>query len=148
MSESKSGYTIQGIHLIKSQFERYKYIPRDKLRNSFDLKISSELKGENIICDLTALLQIIDENDSPAVRFEVTYRGIFEKIGSTSLNSKAFANVNAPAIMFPYIREHITNISLKCGYNAVILPPFNFQAFYDEKKERESNAKDEDSQKE
>ncbi|MDR1097091.1 MAG: protein-export chaperone SecB [Tannerella sp.] len=28
--------------------------------------------------------------------------------------------------MFPYIREHITNISLKGGIGAIILPPVNF----------------------
>lgn len=28
--------------------------------------------------------------------------------------------------MFPYIREHITALSLKAGLGSIILPPINF----------------------
>jgi preprotein translocase subunit SecB len=37
-----------------------------------------------------------------------------------------FGKINGAAIIFPYIREHITNIFLEAGIGAIILPPVNF----------------------
>jgi preprotein translocase subunit SecB len=48
-----------------------------------------------------------------------------EKISSDFVNSP-FARINAPAIAFPYIRSFISNFTLNCGYNPVMLPSFNF----------------------
>lgn len=142
MEKIKSGYTIQGIHLVKSNFERPKYIPKDQLKNIIDLTINSEAKNDNIICELTTDFKILDQKEEVAVKLGVTFRGVFQKVGETKLEIDYFANVNAPAIMYPFVREHITNISLKCGYNAVFLPPYNFQHFYHERLAKKSVKKD------
>lgn len=52
--------------------------------------------------------------------------GIFEKIGDSTLNPEDFGKVNGAAIIFPYIREQLTNLSAKAGIGLIILPPFNF----------------------
>ena len=53
--------------------------------------------------------------------------GIFECIGESQLKDyEKFGKINGAAIIFPYIREHITNLSMKAGLGPIILPPVNF----------------------
>ncbi len=47
----------------------------------------------------------------------------------------SFANVNAPAIAFPYLRAFVSNITLQSGINPVILPSINFIKLSEENKE-------------
>jgi preprotein translocase subunit SecB len=61
------------------------------------------------------------------VKIKVKMVGIFECIGETELHDfEEFGRINGSAIIFPYIREHIANVSLKAGIGAIILPPINF----------------------
>ncbi|NCD10471.1 MAG: preprotein translocase, partial [Negativicutes bacterium] len=38
-------------------------------------------------------------------------------------------NVNGAAIIYPYIREHLTSLSVKAGVGIILLPPANFAAY-------------------
>lgn len=58
----------------------------------------------------------------------VSSRGIFEsdtEIDLEFLNS-SMVQVNAPAILFPFIRAFINTITTNAGYNPLILPAINF----------------------
>lgn len=37
-----------------------------------------------------------------------------------------FADINGPAIIFPFLREHLASMSLKAGIPPIMLPPINF----------------------
>jgi preprotein translocase subunit SecB len=52
--------------------------------------------------------------------------GEFEKIGDVLMDLESFGKVNGAAIIYPYIREQLSNISLKAGIGNIILPPANF----------------------
>jgi preprotein translocase subunit SecB len=53
--------------------------------------------------------------------------GVFECVGESELKDyDLFGRVNGAAIIFPYIREHISGLSLKAGLGPIILPPVNF----------------------
>ena len=66
-------------------------------------------------------------NDVEQVNIEVKMVGIFECIGETLLKDyEEFGRINGAAIIFPYIREHITTLSLKAGIGVIIIPPINF----------------------
>jgi len=64
--------------------------------------------------------------DKEQVKATISMVGIFEKFGDSPLNLEQFGNVNAAAIIFPYIREHLSNLSAKAGLGLIFLPPFNF----------------------
>ena len=36
-----------------------------------------------------------------------------------------FSKINAPALMFPFVRETIADLTLKSGYPPLLLPPIN-----------------------
>lgn len=61
------------------------------------------------------------------VSIMVKMAGVFERVGESKLEDlEQFGKINGAAIIFPYIREHITNLSLKAGIPPIILPPVNF----------------------
>jgi preprotein translocase subunit SecB len=55
--------------------------------------------------------------------------GIFEKKGESVIDLENFGNVNGAAIIYPYIREHLTSLSVKAGVGIILLPPTNFAAY-------------------
>lgn len=50
------------------------------------------------------------------------------------LKVERFANVNAAAMIFPFIRENIATISAKAGMASIIIPVTNFIELYESKK--------------
>lgn len=53
------------------------------------------------------------------------------------------ANVNAPAIIYPFVREHIASLTAKAGVDALLIPPFNFVDHYQRLKEKTTSESDE-----
>ena len=45
-----------------------------------------------------------------------------------------FANINAAAIIFPFIRENAATISAKAGMSPIMIPVTNFVKLYEDKK--------------
>ncbi|MEZ5530496.1 MAG: protein-export chaperone SecB [Porticoccaceae bacterium] len=44
-----------------------------------------------------------------------------------------------PAIMFPYLRETVDHMLIKGGFPPLVLAPINFDALYEEKKNKKSS---------
>jgi len=42
-----------------------------------------------------------------------------------------FARYNAPAILFPYLRETVSSITGRTSFSALVMPPLNLQALID-----------------
>jgi len=52
---------------------------------------------------------------------------IFEKIGNPEqLPEEVFRKINAPAIIYPFIREHVYTVANKGGVGNLLLQPINF----------------------
>jgi preprotein translocase subunit SecB len=47
-----------------------------------------------------------------------------------------FLDINSPAIVFPYIRAFISNLTLNSGYNPIVLPMFNFVKIAEDKSKK------------
>ncbi len=53
--------------------------------------------------------------------------------------TSAFPNVNAPAIAYPFLRSHVSHLTLLSGINPVMLPTINFTNFLKARKEDTNN---------
>ncbi|MEO8589810.1 MAG: protein-export chaperone SecB [Flavobacteriales bacterium] len=60
------------------------------------------------------------------LKAEVTMKGLFEQKGETQLNVDTFAQVNGPAILFPFIREQLASLTMKANIPPILLAPINF----------------------
>ena len=55
-------------------------------------------------------------------------RGFFDYSGEDTNLLRNFIGINAPAILFPYIRSYISNITALGGIQPVIMPTLNMTA--------------------
>jgi preprotein translocase subunit SecB len=68
----------------------------------------------------------IGENEFPFL-LEIEYEGrfVFNKRASKK-DVEPIAKINCPAILFPFLRESVADITRRAGFNPLILPPINF----------------------
>ncbi|MPN00216.1 hypothetical protein SDC9_147410 [bioreactor metagenome] len=64
-------------------------------------------------------------NEIEQVSAKISMIGVFEKFGDSPLNLEQFGKVNGAAMIYPYIREHFTNLAVKAGIGLIFLPPVN-----------------------
>ena len=94
------------IEIVPSAHEN---TPDNKFGVTLQLKYSG-LQNERQICSAT-----------------IKMIGVFEKYGEPVLPDDKFKAINAPAIIYPFIREHLHNLCLKAGIANVLLPTVNFK---------------------
>lgn len=126
-NNTDSGFQINNLVLAESSFTRIpNVIFGENTKNNFNVNIEVGVNDKVItVVEEVTLVQRFKEVEQ--VKINVKMIGVFECIGDSPLTDfKQFGRVNGAAIIFPYIREHITSLSLKAGISAIILPPVNF----------------------
>jgi len=127
-SQPGYGYRILNILLIESHFNREVLIDfQQPIANNFDVAVNTD-KNEitnQFGVSVKAILKGV-QGDKIPFTIEVTMAGVFEKFGHPPYSDEQFTSINAPAIIFPFIREHISSIAVKAGIGAILLPPVNF----------------------
>ncbi|MDR1974135.1 MAG: protein-export chaperone SecB [Bacteroidales bacterium] len=122
-----SGFKINSIILVESCFSRINNVEfGENITRNFNIDVQLSINEQTI----TVAEEVIVEHkfkDIEQVKIKVRMVGIFEVNGNPSVkNLEEFGKINGAAIIFPYIREHITNLSLKAGISPIFLPPADF----------------------
>jgi preprotein translocase subunit SecB len=122
-----SGYQIINILLIENTFTRVAAINfGDKnITHNLDVESNPVIKDDVIITELIVSFSISVENNILA-SLRTKMVGTFKAVGTPQLSKEDFANVNAAAIIYPYIREQITSCAIKGGLGNLFIPPLNF----------------------
>lgn len=126
MGENRN-YKLLNIILIESNFKRQANIQftNPDFNNELNINVEDSKKDNKLFITVTASLEgtLKEENQ---FSFLTKYVGIFEFDDNLELSIDQFAKINGPAIIFPFIREHIASLSLKAGIDPILLPPINF----------------------
>ncbi len=125
---------LKKIILLSSEFVRHNH------REAVDITVASLNLGITPVIDedtIEVSVQVlINETEDLQLQsgfaIQVTMMGIFEKIGSAQLSDNEFTQINAPAIIYPYIRQHIRALSLDAGIDPILIPLVNFQKVYEQ----------------
>lgn len=128
MEQTKQAFNLISIINIESSFKRELIINEDytKAKNILDLNISKNFDKDEFGVFLTIDLKQ-EYGGKNLVELHVTSVGVFKKNGDISDEAtNAFCDVNAPAIIFPFVREIISNLSVKGGLQPIIIQPINF----------------------
>ncbi len=72
----------------------------------------------------------VTEEDATVYLIEVQQAGIFRVVGLEATQLAHMLNTQCPAILFPYAREMIDSVSVKGSFPALMLPPINFDALF------------------
>ena len=131
-------FSIAHIRLTESRFsinQQYK-MEKDKpivLENNVGIQFKQSEKR------LYLLLSVSSDSDKQPFRFSVTYEGVFAFENAPPKDELGrIANINCAAIVFPYVREAIADLTQRAGLQPLHLPPFNFVAMYNENKKEPS----------
>lgn len=129
--EPKSGgYKVENVILIESFFSRQVSIDLKEYTITNEINITHEAHETSIDNKFGVTLTLDykgTQNDLIICTSKIKMLGVFEKNGDPALAEDAFKKVNAPAIIYPFIREHLHNICLKSGIANVLLPTVNFK---------------------
>jgi preprotein translocase subunit SecB len=119
------GISFDDIILEELVFSRKEAFP-EKLE--LDMQLSSNVSfspGEDrLIYEMSC--EIKDKSDFFSIR--CTMVGFFSVIeGKENMGLKEYSNMNAPAAIFPYIRETIASTTTRAGISHVVIPPTNLR---------------------
>lgn len=123
----ESGFKINNLLLLESTFTRIVNVTFDNqdVIQNIDVDVQVTV-NENIVVVTEEIKYNQTFNEIEEVSAIIKMVGVFEKFGDSVLDLENFGNVNGAAIIFPYIREHLTNLTSKAGLGLIIIPPFNF----------------------
>ena len=127
-------FGIQKIYLKDSSFEapNTPAIFQKEWKPDVNLQLgnSAITLSENIheiVLTVTVTTKIGDET---AYLCEIKQAGIFNIKGYNEQEMGAMAGAYCPNILFPYVREAISDIITKGGFPQLVLSPVNFDALY------------------
>ena len=129
MEEKKdleSGFRIINILLLESSFNRIQNVVfnNPEIKQEVNVDVNVSVNGNTVgVAEQVIYKQIF--NDVEQVTAVIKMAGVFEKSGDSPLDLEQFGQVNGAAIIYPYIREHLSSLSAKAGLGLIFLPPVN-----------------------
>ncbi|MCC8426952.1 protein-export chaperone SecB [Mucilaginibacter sp. UR6-11] len=121
-------FSLVNIILLESNFVRDWILNLDnpKFKNNVDIKVNSQRNEEHlsVIIDLSYSAGL--EGGKTEMKADIKMVGVFTVPEQSELPVETFTNVNAPAIIFPFLREHLASLSMKAAINPIMLQPVNF----------------------
>ncbi|MCF8257572.1 MAG: protein-export chaperone SecB [Flavobacteriales bacterium] len=128
MMDSQSGYQTLAVALIESEFKRTSEVHEGTdAKPSLHIDVTHGIDGDDIRCNVELKYSSSYEGNVE-VRSRILMQGVFKQVGNPELPIEAFAKTNAPAIVFPFLREHLASQTLKALLRPVVLPPVNIKA--------------------
>lgn len=124
-NEKQPGIKVDGIILAESFFKR---MPDVTLPIPFKININVSNNIDNEKKQLITEMKVTLNTDSDSVFGHFVYIGIFSIIDQENMSLQQFAENNAPAYLFPYVREEIQSRSCKAGIPPLIIQPLNIVA--------------------
>lgn len=126
-----AGYRVESVLLLESNFKRTtdtEISNSDRISNEIEvLPTAHETTLEGRFAVTLYIKYHGLQNGVQICSAEIKMIGVFEKHGEPSLSDDKFKSMNAPAIIYPFIREHLHNLCLKAGIANVLLPTVNFK---------------------
>lgn len=123
MKKQEAQFRFLDFKVVKSiyQIDTQKFKQGGKLDVNF--KFPAELdyaQGQPIAFPMEVLI----ENEDKSLRIQVGIIGVFESDVDIT-KEKSFIEVSAPAIIFPYIRAYVSNLTSMSGIQPILLPTYN-----------------------
>ena len=128
MIESTSTLKIRSLVMMESSFTRLPTVTLDGtevFEGNLELHAGEGLEKDQVFSDLVVYSRVRYKEEIQA-EARVRMIGLFDTTDSTPEMKKGYAFVNCPAIIFPFIREHIASLFLKSGLKPFMLDPVNF----------------------
>lgn len=123
MKKQEAQFRFLDFKVVKSiyQIDTQKFIQGGKLDVNFKFPTELDFAQKNLI---SFPMEVLIENEDKSLRIQVGIIGIFESDVDLT-KEKSFVEISAPAIIFPYIRAYVSNLTSMSGIQPILLPTYN-----------------------
>ncbi|HEX7414760.1 MAG TPA: protein-export chaperone SecB [Bacteroidia bacterium] len=132
MEQNKNQIQLLAITSTEIFFKRENDINANYLKaeNNLEINVANNftLLNTNGVFNVFVTINLTQTFEGKSlVQIKTTTAGTFKKSDKIEdENLLQFCNINAPAIIFPFIRETISGLSIKGGLAPIIVQPINF----------------------
>lgn len=117
---------INNLLLLESDFKRISNVVfSDEVISEVTIETEISNPENNVVNVIETVTLVQKYQGQDQVYVKVKMVGVFDCDDVEKYEE--FGRINGAAIIFPYIREHITNLSTKAGIGAIVIPPVNFE---------------------
>jgi|SRR5574344_2124894 preprotein translocase subunit SecB len=136
-NKTESGFRIISIILRNCSFNREPNVifDIDKFDINANINVSVEIKENNINVILDFIYdQTIKGSKEKQISAFVSMVGLFVKTGDSEIKDlEKFGKENGAAMIYPYVREFLSNMAVRSGIGPIFLPPVCFKNFTNKK---------------
>ena len=134
---NSSPFKFEHFSVIESSIRRNKSLA-DNLNLKYTISPSGIIDIVKKTFELQLIVEIIDVNGQ--FESKVIIVGLFEFKEVTNMdNLDNYFYINAPAIIFPYVRSYVSALTALSGFETINLPPVNIGVLKDELKTNTHN---------
>lgn len=114
----------------------------ERVNPQIDLRLHSQAKqldeaNFEVTVTVTVTASIAEQADKVMFLIEATQGGVFQIRNVPTDNLDPLLAVMCPNMLYPYLREVVSDASVRAGFAPVILNPVNFDALYLQQKEQQ-----------
>ena len=112
----------------------------DRDAPQIDVQLHSEAAAvEDGVFDVTVTATVtakVPEKDKVVFLIEAKQSGIFQVRNLPATETETVLAVVCPNILYPYLREVVSDMAVRAGFSPVMLNPINFEAIYLQQKQQ------------
>ena len=125
MEQPVAQFSLQGIQVKESSFTQ----SAEAYGNEFkiDTNASGVVHAANRTFQLHLRVRVYDESGRFEARIHQVGNFVFDQ-DITEVTLTNFFVINAPAMLFPFVRSYIAALTALSGYETILLPALNMQA--------------------
>ena len=131
-------FRIAGIRLNEAHFAINQKFNREK-NKPIEITHSIEIKYKQKDKIVNVLVSVSSDSENQPFRFSVAWEGVFafEEMPSKETLER-LVHINCASIIYPYVREYISDLTRRADMTPLNLAPLNFVAMYEAGKKKES----------
>jgi len=127
--------TLQSVYVKDLSFEAPKgpFVPADNQdpKIQLNLNTASAPVGTDVHEVVLTVTLEAKNGEAPVYLVEVKQGGVFTVVGFSAEETRRILGSFAPNVLFPYIRQTVSDLISKGGFPPFFLPPVNFDALYE-----------------
>lgn len=108
-----------------------------------DLQLNSQAEPVSegvfeVTVTATVTAKLASKNDQVVFLIEAKQAGIFQIRNVPQPDLEPVLAVVCPNLLYPYLREVVSDVSVRAGFAPVLLNPLNFEALYQQQKSQQA----------
>lgn len=127
--------TLQSVYVKDLSFEAPKgpFVPTENQDPKIQLNLNTASAPVGTDAHEVVLTVTLEakNGESPVYLVEVKQGGVFTVVGFGADETRRILGSFAPNVLFPYIRQTVSDLISKGGFPPFFLPPVNFDALYE-----------------